>query len=214
MTPDLTQTMGPQKREAIGPSLVLRPRDNPFASPFSRAVSLLSAVFLLSVFGSLLWTSTTAPPLDRVAEPELALDLVVGRMMEIQEDRERWPLWQQWLVEWMMGDSDQQRLLAIEWYRELVEAGGDSGSRVRLAILLAEEGREQEVLAEIQLWQELPEPMPLYARAIETAYGLNGVEPVNGQWGADVAVALADTLPRGWFYRTLMTRLAQRLGDD
>lgn len=216
MTPDLTQSMGPQKREAIEAveSSPLHPCDNPFASPFSRAVSVLSAAVLILVFGSLLWTAATAPPLDRVAEPELALDLVVGRMMEAQEKRERLPIWQQWLAEWTMGSSEQQRLLAIQWYRELVEAGGDSLSRVRLAILLAEEGREQEVLAEIQLWQELPEPMPFYTQLIKAAYGLDGVEELHGEWAVEMQTTLAATLPKGWFYRTLMTRLAQRSGDD
>lgn len=223
MIPDLTHTMNPQNMETdmgtgmgtIASEPALHRPANPFGSSFSRAVSLISAALLLSVLGSLLWFSATVPPLNRIEEPDRALDLMVGRMMEAQEELRRLPPWQQRLTEWMVGSNDYERLLAIQWYQELVEATDDPPSKLRLAILQAEEGQKQDVLAEAQTWQNLPEPMPLYARWIEAAYGL---EELNHEEVAGWQEALADTLPEtlsdGWFYRTLVTRLAQRSGDS
>ncbi len=222
MTPDLTHTMNPQSMETdmgtgmgtIAPEPALHRPANPFGSSFSRAVSLLSAALLLSVLGSLLWFSATVPPLDRVEEPDRALDLMVGRMMEAQEELRRLPPWQQRLTEWMVGGSEYERLLAIQWYQELVEATDDPLSKLRLAILQAEEGQAQDVLAEVRTWRDLPAPMPLYGRWIEAAYGL---EELNHDEVAEWQETLTDTLPEtlsdGWFYRTLVTRLAQRSGD-
>ncbi|MCP9470523.1 MAG: CPBP family intramembrane metalloprotease [Nitrospira sp.] len=218
MPPDLTHTMNPQNMETdmgtgmgtIAPEPALHRPDNPFGSSFSRVVSLISAALLLSVFGSLLWFSATVPPLHRVEEPDRALDLMVGRMMEAQEELRRLPPWQQRLTEWMVGSNDYERLLAIQWYQELVEATDDPPSKLRLAILQAEEGQEQDVLAEIQTWRELPAPMPLYAGWIEAAYGS---EELDNERAAELQATLAEVLPDGWFYRTLVTRLAQRSGD-
>lgn len=218
MTPDLTHTMNPSNMETdmgtgmgrIAPEPALHRPDNPFGSSFSRVVSLISAALLLSVFGSLLWFSATVPPLNRVEEPDQALDLMVGRMMEAQEELRRLPPWQQRLTEWMVGSNDYERLLAIQWYQELVEATDDPPSKLRLAILQAEEGQEQDVLAEVRMWRELPAPMPLYARWIEAAYGS---EELKHDETAEWQEVLADTLPDGWFSRILTSRLAQRSGD-
>jgi membrane protease YdiL (CAAX protease family) len=218
MTPDLTHTMNPQNMGTdmgtgmgtIAPEPALHRPDNPFGSSFSRVVSLISASLLLSVFGSLLWFSATVPPLNRVEEPDRALDLMVGRIMEAQEELRRLPPWQQRLTEWMVGSNDYERLLAIQWYQELVEATDDPPSKLRLAILQAEEGQEQDVLAEVQTWRELPAPMPLYARWIEAAYGS---EELKRDETAGWQEVLADTLPDGWFSRTLASRLAQRSRD-
>ncbi|MCP9456545.1 MAG: hypothetical protein NNA18_10610, partial [Nitrospira sp.] len=140
MTPDLTHTMNPQNvetdrgagKETIAPEPALHRPANPFGSSFSRVVSLISAALLLSLLGSLLWFSATVPPLNRVEEPDRALALIVGRMMEMQEEFRRLPPWQQWLTEWMVGSNDYERLLAIQWYRELVEATDDPSSKLRL----------------------------------------------------------------------------------
>lgn len=214
MNPQNVETDRGAGKETIAPEPALHRPANPFGSSFSRVVSLISAALLLSLLGSLLWFSATVPPLNRVEEQDRALALIVGRMMEMQEEFRRLPPWQQWLTEWMVGSNDYERPLAIQWYRELVETTDDPSSKLRLAILQAEEGQEQDVLAEVQTWRDLPMPMPLYAKWIEAAYGR---EELNRDEGAEWQEAWVDTLPEalsdGWFYRTLVTRLAQRFGD-
>ncbi|MCS6896638.1 MAG: CPBP family intramembrane metalloprotease [Nitrospira sp.] len=211
MTPNVTHTMSHQDLGTAEPQEALRHQENPFGSPFSRAVSAVSAALLLSVLGLLLWVSATVPPLHRVEEPDRALDLMVGRLMEAQEELRRFPLWQQRLTEWVIGSNEQERLLAIQWYQELVEMTGDPLSKLKLAILRAEEGQEQNVLADIQTWWELGDPMLRYAQWLEAAYGS---EEISRDQAAEWQETLADTLPDGWFYRTLATRLAQRSGDE
>ncbi|MCP9464709.1 MAG: CPBP family intramembrane metalloprotease [Nitrospira sp.] len=195
----------------ITPEPAIHRPASPFESPFSRAVSLISAALLLSVFGSLLWFSATVPPVNRVEEPDQALDLMVGRMMEAHEELKQLPLWLRWLAGWTVGISGQDRLAAIQWYQELIETTDDPLSRLRLAILQAEEGQKEEVLKEIATWREFPEPLPRYAQWIEAAYG---PEQLDRTAAAQLQATLSEVLPEGWFYRTLVARLAERSGEE
>jgi hypothetical protein len=68
-------------------------------------VSVISAVLLLVALGSIFWYSATVPKLDRLEEPDRALDLMVSRIMEAQDGLHRSPAWQQQLAEWMVGSS-------------------------------------------------------------------------------------------------------------
>jgi membrane protease YdiL (CAAX protease family) len=208
---DLTQPTRTEGFEACGPATVLTCANQPFASAFSHMVTLASAAFLALALGSLLWFSATVPPLNRVEKPDRALGLVVERMMEAHEELERLPLWLQWLAGWTVGIGEQDRLAAIQWYQELLETTDDPLSRLRLAILQAEEGQEEEVLREIATWWEFPEPLPLYAQWIEAAYG---PEKLDRTQAAQLQALLSEVLPEGWFSRTLGARLAERQGEE
>ena len=128
----------------------LQPRSRhattPFESGISLFVSVMAAVLLCLALGSILWFSATVPKLARLEEPERALDLMVSRIMEAQDGLQRAPAWEQRLAEWMVGSSEKERLLAIQWYQELADATADPSAKLRLAILLAENGRTQEAL--------------------------------------------------------------------
>lgn len=191
-----------------------RPRSRyprtPFGSGFSRLVSVISAGLLLTALGSILWFSATVPKLDRLDEPERALDLMVSRIMEAQDGLQRSPAWQQRLAEWMVGSSEKERLLAIQWYQELAATTGGPSAKLRLAILQAETGQVQEALDQAAQWWDLDAPMPLYSQWILAAYG---TQSLSRERAIELHAALADTLEAGWFYNRLASRLAQRTGD-
>lgn len=186
---------------------VARPSVPPYDSPWSLFVSVVCASVLLASLGSILWFSMTVPKLDRFEEPDRALDLMVGRMMEAQDGLDRSPEWQQWLAQWTMGDKHEAYDQAIQWYRELAVTTDDPLIQLRLAILLGESGRGEDALAETTMWQSYGES---FTQLIIAAYGDH---PLNSSQAAQLQVILSQTLPSGWFYDRLSARLAQRGGD-
>ena len=201
------QDHGPAAGE---PQLLPRYAVAPFGSGFSRFVSVISAMLLLATLGSIFWYSATAPKLERLEDPEHALDLMVSRIMEAQDGLQRSPAWQQRLAEWMVGSSEKERLLAIQWYQELADTTGSPSAKLRLAILQAETGQAQDALDQAAQWWELDAPMPLYSQWITAAYGTQSLER---ERAIELHAALADTLEAGWFYNRLASRLAHRTGD-
>ena len=204
----ISQDQGPAAGE-IQPRA--RYAGTPFGSGFSRLVSVISAVLLLVALGSIFWFSATVPKLDRLEEPDRALELMVCRIMEAQDGLQRSPAWQQRLAEWMVGSSEKERLLTIQWYRELADTTGDPSAKLRLAILQAETGQVQDALAQAAQWWDLDAPMPLYSQWMMAAYSR---QPLDRERGIELHAALADTLEAGWFYNRLASRLAQRTGDQ
>lgn len=182
----------------------------PYGSPWSIFVSVVSVCVLVAALGSILWFSITVPKLDRFEEPERALDLMVGRMMEAQEGLGRSPEWQQWLAEWTMGDKDEAYSQSIQWYRELAATTDDPLSKLRLAILLGESGLADEAIAEANGWQDQGESTVLFKQLIVAAYGS---QPLSNVQEAELQAALAEEVPSGWFYNQLSARLARRGGD-
>ncbi len=207
-TVQFDQSQEPEERDA-------RPLSGrftkPFQSEFSRVVNVFSAVILLAAIGTILWSSATFPKLDRIEEPDRALELMVSRMMEAQDGLHRAPVWQQRLAEWTLGSSEKERRQVIQWYRELAQATGDPLSKLRLAILQGEFGQKQAALDEAKTWQNLAAPMPLFGQWIEAAYGAS---TVSAERSGELQAALAETLPAGWFYNSLAARLAQQTGDQ
>jgi uncharacterized protein len=210
MTDDTLQIGQPQGSAEIDAGPLSRRSTEPFRSAWSRAVNVSSAVILLAAFGTILWSSATFPKLERLEEPDRALELMVSRIMEAQDGLRRAPAWQQRLAEWTVGSSEKERLQAIQWYQELTRATGDPLSKLRLAILQGESGQEQDALAAAKTWQSLDAPMPLFGQWIEAAYGS---ETVDYERVGELQAALAETLPSGWFYNSLAAKLAQRAGD-
>lgn len=183
---------------------------SPFNSPWSVLVSVVCACALVTALGSVVWFSITAPKLDRVEEPDRALELMVGRMMEAQEGLGRSPEWQQWLAEWTMGDKREAYEQGIQWYRELVATTDDPRSKLRLAILLGESSRQDEAVAEAAGWLNQGLFTGLFEQLIVGAYGS---QPLTSAQEVDLQAALAEAMPSGWFYNQLSARLAQRGGD-
>lgn len=182
----------------------------PYDSPWSLFVSVVCACVLVAALGGILWFAITVPKLDRFEEPDRALDLMVSRMMEAQEGLGRSPEWQQWLAEWTMGDKGEAYGQGIQWYRELAATTNDPLSKLGLAILLGESGRDDEAIAEAHGWKDHGESAVLFEQLIVAAYG---AQPLSHVLEAELQAALAEALPSGWFYNQLSARLARRAGD-
>jgi uncharacterized protein len=196
-----------QRLPQVDHSTVSQPPIPPYGSPWSIVVSVVCACVLLASLGSILWFSITVPRLDRFEEPDRALDLMVGRMMEAQDGLDRSPEWQQWLAEWTLGDQGHVYHQSIQWYRELTATTDDPLSKLRLAILLGESGRDEEAIAEAHRWQNRGGSTGLYEQLIVAAYGS---QPLSTDKEAELQAALEETLPSGWFHDRLSARLAQR----
>lgn len=177
---------------------------------FALGVSLLSAALLLAALATLLWASANAPKLDRFEDPERALDLMVTRTMEAQDGLMLAPDWQRRMTEWTAGSSAAEREQVIQWYRELVDTTHSPAAKLRLAILQGESGHVGEALAAARAWSGQDEPLPLYGRVIEAAYGTGIVLP---SMELELQAAVAEMLPAGWFYNHLAAALAERAGD-
>ncbi len=182
----------------------------PFRSQWSLFVSTVCASILVTALGAILWSSATFPKLDRLENPDQALALMVGRMMEAQDGLERLPEWRQRLIEWTSGSNDIERAQAIEWYRELVHAKPDRLSQFRFAILVGEFRSSSEAVSEAKSWQSADGSMEPLRELIEAAYD---VSPLAQPREVELQALLAETLPDGWFYNHLALRLAKRAGD-
>lgn len=179
----------------------------PYNSRWSLIVSGVCAAILVAALGTILWFSVTSPKLQRIGEPDRALDLMVSRMLDAQDSLRRAPGWQQWLADWTMGSNEEARRQAIRWYRELIETADDPLSELRLAILLGESGQD----AEIKGWQSHGASALLFGQLIEAAYG---PQPLDRTREAELQATLAEALPGGWFYDHLAARLARRAGNQ
>ena len=183
----------------------------PVAATFSPTVSVISAMVLLASLIAIMWFSATLPRLQRLEDPDRALDLMVSRTMEAQDGLVRSPKWQQRIMGWMASSSEAERLQAIAWYRELVEETDRPEARLRLAILQGESGEAEAARGTAIAGQTMNAPPPLYGALIEAAYGERPLAP---EEEAELQSALAELLPSGWFYHALAARLAQRAGDE
>ena len=181
------------------------------ASTFSPTVSVISAMILLASLLAIMWFSATLPRLQRLEDPNRALDLMVSRTMEAQDGLARSPKWQQWITSWMASSREAERFQAMAWYRELVEETDRPEARLRLAILQGESGQAEAARATAISGQTMNAPPPIYGALIEAAYG---ERPLRADEEAELQSALAELLPSGWFYHALAGRLAQRAGDE
>lgn len=197
----------PQRDQPAGPKQSI----SPYRSRWSLVVSGVCAGVLIAALGTILWFAATQPKLQRVEEPDRALDLMVSRMLDAQDSLRRAPQWQQWLADWTMDSQDEARRQTIQWYRELAETTDDPLSKLRLAILLGESGQETTALAESKGWKSRGTSALLFEQLIEAAYG---PQPLDRAHEAELQATLAEALPGGWFYDHLAVRLARRADDQ
>ncbi|MBL8074635.1 MAG: hypothetical protein JNL29_09705, partial [Nitrospira sp.] len=174
-------------------------------------MSVICASILMTSLVGILWLSLTVPKLQRFEEPNRALDLMVSRTMQAQDGLRRAPVWQQWMAEWTMDSEEEASRQAIRWYRELIATTNDPSAKLRLAILLGESQHEAEALAEAQGWHDRGTSAELFRQLIEGAYGTAAISLTQEN---TLQAALAETLPSGWFYDHLASRLARRAGNQ
>ncbi len=187
------------------------PGSLPFENPFSRAGNVFAAFILTMALGSVLWLSATLPKLDRIAEPEQALGLMVGRTMDVEEGVKRAPPWEQALYKAVAGGNESERTQSLEWYQELVASSDDPLVRFNLAVLQGEAGRSPEVVGTIEGWQGKNGPAgETLSHIIKAAY-LGA--PLDHDAATALQAELAELVPAGWFYDRVAVRLAERVGD-
>lgn len=173
---------------------------------------MLTALFLIGALSSVVWLSSSVPKLERVEAPERALTLMVSRIMDVQEGLKRAPAWQQTLFLWISGDTDLERVQAIEWVQELEEMSDDPLVPLQLAVLRAESGQVSKALLSAHEWVEADDPLPQLAALVVAAYG-EGSLP-EGETFEVLQAELAELVPAGWFYDRLAERLAQRADNQ
>jgi membrane protease YdiL (CAAX protease family) len=183
----------------------------PFDPGFSRFISVACAVVLIGAVGFVLWLSVAVPKLERVLAPERALQLTVGRTLEVEEALKSVPSWERGFYGLVMGDEVQEQGRTIEWYEELAAFSDDPLVDLNLAILEAELGRLPRVITKIAEWKTQGEPYALFADALQAAYVVPSLAPEVEQ---DLQSHLAELLPAGWFYDRLALRLATKSGDE
>ena len=174
-------------------------------------MTVVAATILLASLGAIIWFSATLLKLEQFEEPIRALELMVERLMELEDGLGRSPLWQQWIAQWTIGSKEKQRLQAIQWYQEMVDTTEDPLAKLQLAILQGESGQEDHALSASRQWRTLAPPMPLYGQWIDAAYGHH---TVHRDKILELQASLAETLPAGWFYNRLASRLAERADDQ
>ena len=181
-----------------------------FPTHYSTVVSWLAAIFLIASFMSVLVMASSASRIDRFEAPEQALSLMVSRTMDLQEGLTHAPPWEQRLMAWVSGDGTAERVHAIEWYQELAKHSDEPLVAFQLAILQAEAGQISQALLSAHEWNKREDPLPRYADIIRAAYGEE--PPPDRETVEALQSELVDALPVGWFYDSVMTRLARRAG--
>lgn len=177
---------------------------------FSRVVTVLAAGVFCACAGwvsFLLWTSEG---LDRIALPERALSLMVGRTMDVEEAVKQAPDWEYTLYQWLSSGSASERAEAIAWYEELADRTVDPTVHVQLAILRAEAGQLEKVERQAMAWAMRAPPYPTFAKALQGAYFQAPIDPDTAM---HLQAEIADLLPAGWFYDRLAIRLAEGSHD-
>ncbi len=178
---------------------------------FSLLVSIVAAIILVGGIGAFVWLQVSIPRLERIAFPERALTLMVGRMMDLEEAVTQAPRLEQDLYEMTSGGRAYELAQALEWFEELAPLSANPVLALQLAILEGEAGRVDQLRMTVAEWERRAEPYSLYARFVAAAYLTKALSrDAEGHLQAE----LAEALPGGWFYDRLAINLARRAGDE
>ena len=181
----------------------------PRSPSFSLLIDPLAGLIVLCGILGLAYALWTTPRLERVAEPERGLALIVSRTMDLEEALNRTADWEQILFNALSGGVSEQDE-AIAWYRELASATRTPLVEMYLSILEAEAGQKDRIVARMEAWKSREEPFPLYSRLIRAGYLREALQP-DEEYG--LQAELAEALPAGGFYDRVALRLAI-LGKD
>jgi membrane protease YdiL (CAAX protease family) len=151
------------------------------------------------------WILWSSPRLDSVENPEAALSLIVGRMMELRDSLSEGSSWERQLHSLLLISTPSEVPLAMSWFEELVTRSQETLPSVELAILEGESGLIQKVADRLVEWKVLGGDFPAFAKLMEIGY----VNPQDsGNETGHVDLNLLDQLESRWFRDRLMTRLS------
>ena len=182
------------------------PNQNPNISIF---FTIVSTIFLLAGIGMIVWSYSSLSPLDRVSAPELSLERLTSRAMELKDALTQANKIEQLMFRILTGNEDVLMRATME-YQELADFSHDPLVDLYLAILLVEAGDREKVAKWIDTWKTQPAPLPLFSEFIHSAYfrdtmSLPEVETLQAH--------LAEQLPDNWFYGRLAIQIAQKSRD-
>jgi uncharacterized protein len=145
------------------------------------------------------------PRLARVEDPERALALIVGRIMDVRAALADAPAWERRVYALTLTDTSDEIDQAIAWYDELASDSLAPGVDLRLTILLGEAGRHERLRHAVAQWPARGEPLATYASVMAATY-LD-----HGELDADELGDALATLGPGWFADALALRAATHL---
>ena len=184
--------------------------DDSTPSPqFSILWTIVSGLIVMSCIGLIVWSASSLSPLERVENPDKALERLTSRSLEFEYALTQASPWEQQLNHWLSGGDDVLGE-AIGEYRELVDYSKNSLSTLYLAVLEAEAGRQEEVLKQVQDWQNGIPPLPLFREFLQTGYLEKPSTPADIE---TLQAYLAEEVPNNWFYSRLAIQLAQKEHD-
>jgi membrane protease YdiL (CAAX protease family) len=182
----------------------------PAGRPRLGFATILAAVVLTAFIAMMIWLQYAGSRVEGTEDPERALALIVGHTMDIDNAVGRASAWEQFMYRLLSTDPAEDLEEALRWYEELANASFDPTVDLHLAILEGESGRMDAVQRRIEEWTRRPDPLPVFAVFVATAYLGDDLE---AEAGTDVDQALAAALEPGWFRDRLAARLATRVGD-
>ena len=172
--------------------------------------TVLAALVLLAFVVFTTWLHHAAARVEEVAEPERALDAVVGRTLDLDEGVAGALAWERALYTALLGGRADDLAQAIGWYEELEALSLDPAVDLHLAILEGEAGRLARLRHRVGEWARRGGDFPAMAGWVAAAYLGAGadVEP-----GPGLEAQLAVALPAGWFRDRLALGVAAGAGD-
>lgn len=181
--------------------------------PLSRTVTVVSTILLVAwVIYALL---PTEPRTHHLEFPELTLERIVTRGLDVRDALRRAPAWERAVYLFPLKDDDTLDE-ALAWYQELGREATSPPARLHTLVLLA----EAQAL-------ERTGPSGLVANAITRAEAEGELGPKAATWlkaaylvpppSADAVPAIVseirEVLPPDWFSDTLVARVSARVGD-
>ncbi|GJL49277.1 MAG: hypothetical protein NPIRA01_05040 [Nitrospirales bacterium] len=176
---------------------------------FSFGWTVLCTLVFLGGMGLLVWSYDSITALERVDQPERALEHIVSRSMNLESSLIQASPWEQSLYQLLKGQSETLKPL-VQWYSELANETVDPLNALYAGVLEAESGSLDQMNRRVETWDGDDEQLQGFREILETAYG---AEVRDGEDILLLQARLAEEVPDNWFYGRLAIQLA-KAGHD
>lgn len=170
----------------------------------------MAGVVLAGFVALMVWLHDGAAVVPE-GEAESAVALVVGRDLDLATAFGLATPWERHLYRWLLLEALDGTAQGLAWLREVAAVSAEPDVDLRLAMLLGEAGRLEEVEELVAAWWDRRPPYRAYAQALAAAYLGEDLDPEDA--GLLVGL-LGDELGEDtWFHDRLAMLLAGRAGD-